>query len=35
MSALLRSPKGKIGVVVAGGLLVVAASWFLLISPQR
>jgi len=35
MSALLRSPKGKIGVIVAGGLLVVVAAWLLLISPQR
>ena len=35
MSALLRSPKGKIGVIVAGGLFVVAATWFLLVSPQR
>jgi len=35
MSALLRSPKGKIGAIVAGGLLVVVATWFLLISPQR
>ena len=35
MTELLRSPKGKIGAIVAGGLLVVAASWFLLIAPQR
>ena len=35
MSDLLRSPKGKIGVAVAGGLLLVVAAWFILISPQR
>ena len=35
MSDLLRSPKGKIGAVAAGGLLVVLAVWFLLVSPQR
>jgi Tfp pilus assembly protein PilO len=35
MSALLHSPKGRIGLVVAGGLVIVAAAWFLLISPQR
>ena len=29
MSALLRSPKGKIGAIAAGGLLVVLALWFL------
>ena len=35
MSALLRSPKGRIGAIVAGGLLVAAAAWFLLIAPQK
>lgn len=35
MSALLRSPKGKIGAIAAGGLLVFIAIWFLLVSPQR
>ena len=35
MSDLLRSPKGRIGAIVAGGLLVVAAVWFLLVSPQK
>jgi len=35
VSDLLRSPKGKIGLAVAGGLLVVAAAWVLLVSPQR
>ena len=35
MSDLLRSPKAKIGMVVAGGLLLVAAMWFLLVAPQR
>jgi len=35
MSDLLRSPKGKIGLAVAGGILVVAAVWLLLVSPQR
>lgn len=35
MSDLLGSPKGKIGITVAGGLLLVAAVWFLLVAPQR
>ena len=35
MSALLRSPKGKIGAGVGGVLLAVAAVWFLLVAPQR
>lgn len=35
MSDLLRSPKAKIGMMVAGGLLLVAAMWFLLVAPQR
>ena len=35
MSSLLRSPKGKIGAIAAGGLLVLLALWFLLVSPQR
>ena len=35
MNALLRSPKGKIGAIAAGGLLVLLALWFLLVSPQR
>ncbi len=35
MSALLRSPKGKIGAGLAGVLVAVAAVWFLLVSPQR
>lgn len=35
MSALLSSPKGKIGAVALGGLLVLAALWFLLVAPQR
>jgi|tagenome__1003787_1003787.scaffolds.fasta_scaffold20592173_2 hypothetical protein len=35
MSDLLRSPKGKVGAAVAGGLLIVVAVWFLLVSPQR
>ena len=35
MSDLLRSPKAKIGMTVAGGLLLVAAMWFLLVAPQR
>ena len=35
MSDLLRSPKAKIGAAVAGGLLIVLAAWFLLVSPQR
>lgn len=35
MSALLRSPKGRVGVMVAAGLLILAAMWFLLVSPQQ
>ncbi len=35
MSTLLRSPKGQIGAVVAGGLLLLAAMWFLLVAPQQ
>lgn len=35
MSDLLRSPKAKIGVAVAGGLLFVAVMWFMLVAPQR
>ena len=35
MSALLQSPKGRVGAVVAVGLLLVAAMWFLLVSPQQ
>jgi hypothetical protein len=35
MNALLNSPKGRIGAIVGGALLVVAAAWFLLVSPQR
>jgi len=35
MSDLLRSPKGKTGVAVAAGLLLIVATWLLLIAPQR
>lgn len=35
MSDLLRSPRGKIGLVAAGGLLVLVAAWLLLVAPQR
>jgi hypothetical protein len=35
MSTRLRSPRGKVAIGVAGGLLVVAAMWFLLVAPQR
>lgn len=35
MSARLRSPRGKVAIGVVGGLLVVAAMWFLLVAPQR
>jgi hypothetical protein len=35
MSSLLHSPKGKIGAVAAGGLLVILALWFLVVAPQR
>jgi hypothetical protein len=35
MSGLLQSRNGKIGGAVAGFLLVIAAGWFLLVSPQR
>lgn len=35
MSDLLQSTRGKIGIAVVGGLLVLAVAWFLLVSPQR
>lgn len=35
MRALLQSPKGKIGAAVAGVIVLVAAGWLLLVSPQR
>ena len=35
MSSLLRSPKGRIGAIAVGGLVVFLAIWFLLVSPQR
>jgi hypothetical protein len=35
MNALLNSPKGRIGAIAGGCLLVVAAAWFLVVSPQR
>ena len=35
MNALLHSPKGKIGAIAVGGLLVLLGLWFLLVSPQR
>jgi Tfp pilus assembly protein PilO len=35
MSALLRSTKGRVGVTLAVGLLLLAAMWFLLVSPQQ
>ena len=35
MSDLFRSPKARIGVAAAGGLLLLAAAWFLLVAPQR
>ena len=35
MSAKLRSPKAKVGLAVAGGVLILAAIWLLLVSPQR
>ncbi len=35
MNALLHSPKGKIGAIAVGGLVVFLALWFLLVSPQR
>ena len=35
MNALLHSPKGKIGAIVVGGLVVFLGLWFLLVSPQR
>ncbi|WP_411276856.1 type 4a pilus biogenesis protein PilO [Gaiella sp.] len=35
MSAMLSSPKGKIGAIAVGGLLVLAAIWFLIVAPQR
>jgi Tfp pilus assembly protein PilO len=35
MSDLLSSTKGKIGIGVAAGLLVLVAAWFLVVAPQR
>ncbi len=35
MNDLLHSPKAKVGAAVAGGLLIVLAAWFLVVSPQR
>lgn len=35
MSAKLGSPRARVGLGVAGGLLLVAAIWLLLVSPQR
>jgi Tfp pilus assembly protein PilO len=35
MSDLFRSPKGKLGLVAAGGVLLLAAAWFLIVAPQR
>jgi hypothetical protein len=35
MSDLLRSPKGKLGLVAAGSILLLAATWFLIVAPQR
>jgi hypothetical protein len=35
MNDLLHSPKAKVGAAVAGGLIIVLAAWFLLVSPQR
>ncbi len=35
MSELLRSPRGKLGLGIAAGLLFVAVAWLLLVSPQR
>ena len=35
MRDLLRSPRGKIGLVAAGGVLLFAAAWFLVVAPQR
>jgi Tfp pilus assembly protein PilO len=35
MSDLFRSPRGKLGLVAAGGVLLLAATWFLVVAPQR
>ena len=35
MSDLLSTTKGKIGLGVAAGLLVLVAAWFLVVAPQR
>jgi Tfp pilus assembly protein PilO len=35
MSNLVGSTKGKIGLGVVAGLLVVAAAWFLVVAPER
>jgi hypothetical protein len=35
MRDLIRSPRGKVGLIAAGGVLLLAAVWFLLVAPQR
>jgi len=35
MRDLLQSPRGKAGLVAAGGVLLLVAAWFLLVAPQR
>jgi Tfp pilus assembly protein PilO len=35
MSDLLSTTKGKVGLGVAAGLLVLVAAWFLVVAPQR
>ena len=35
MSELLSTTKGKVGIGVAAGLLVLLAAWFLVVAPQR
>jgi hypothetical protein len=35
MNDLLHSPKAKVGAAVAGGLIIVLAAWFIIVSPQR
>jgi Tfp pilus assembly protein PilO len=35
MTDVLHTTRGKIGLAVAGGVLLVVAAWFLIVSPQR
>jgi len=35
MRDLLRSPRGKIGLIAAGGVLLFVAAWLLVVAPRR